>query len=971
MSKMTRSGWLVASTAIALVLATGTAAQTAAPTPTPTPTQPPAQDPAPASSLDDVVVTGSRLPAGNLGSTSPVAVLGSEDLSRAGVLQVSEAINQLPQLGAASGARSQNNNSLNSGFGFGGEYINLRNLGIQRTLVLVNGRRHVPGDPGKSSVDLTTIPSIMVDRVEVTTGAASAVYGADAVSGVVNILLDTDFAGARMRARAGVSGEGDGEEYGISAMFGSSFADNRGHGLIAAEYSDSHAIQVSDRPYGFADIGGTVASFATPLLSNGSTATPGGRFVASNLFFDDANVLRTQTPNDRYARYPHKNLQNPTDRFVLSGVVNYDLATGDRSAQIYSEASYSRTHTTFRYEAAPALFSGGNYGTANETPPDLPLIPQTNPFLLNLPMSVRTAIGVVPAAGLNFQRRLEEFGERNSLVDRQTYRGVLGVRGDLGAGYSYDLSYQYGRVSAEQDDQGTIGKDRLVAALNVNDNGTPLNTADDTCADVRYRLLGCTPVNVFGVGTITPEFIAYATVPGLSRSASTQEVVSGFVRGAPLSLPAGDVGVVLGAEYRRETVDVNPAQTFVEGSNLTKKILGIEAGMSVAETFGEFTVPLLADLPFVRRLDFGGAVRLSDYSTVGQQTAWSLRLDYEVTPILRLRATYGSAVRAPNLYELYAPRTAAISNVIDPCDRVSDGGAAITLSAARQASCAAALGGFAAGLDQTQVQRQTVGNISQGNENLDPEDALTFTGGFVLRPGGAFAGASLTADYYQIRIRDVISQLTIQNIVNRCYDSAGLPEVFCNQINRSTTTGQLLSVSNSFLNAATDTVKGVEVVGRYDFELEDVASGLPGSLSAQMTWSHLFDRTFVQFGGAAPDHVDGQVGDFQNRLDVALAYHNDRFGLSYNARYLASALADTSQNLGPKNFIDSMWYQDLQATYALDDRLTLAAGVKNLFEEEPPIISGPARTSPNGEVTATGVYDVRGRFFYLSADLSF
>lgn len=918
----------------------------------------------------DIIVTGSRLPSA-AGAAQPTAIIGEEAFQEKGVLQVSDAISELPQLGRASGSRSQNNNSLVSGFGFGGEYINLRNLGIQRTLVLVNGRRHVAGNPGTSSVDLSSIPSIMVDRIDVVTGASSAVYGADAVSGVVNVILKSKYDGAEIRTRTGITDEGDGAEYSIAGLLGSSFADDRGHALLAGEFTQSDAIDVSSRPYGFADIGGTVASFATPSLANGSSAVPGGRFVTSNLFFDENGVLRTLTPDDRYARYPHKYLQNPTKRYLLNGVFDYRLADGPITATLYGEGSYARVKTTFRYEPVPALFSGGNYGTVNETPPDLPFIPANNPFLLNLPPSVLAAIGPVPPTGLNFQRRFQEFGDRFSLVDRETVRAVAGLRGDLAPKVHYDVYYQYGRVQAIQDDQGTIAKDRVAAALNVNDNGTPSNTADDFCADARYRNLGCTPLNVFGPNTISQSFVDYATVPAITRSVSTQNVVSGFVRAEPFALPAGDVGIVVGGEYRHETVDVAPPEILTSGNNLTKKILGISADYSVKEAFGELTVPLLADLPLIHRLEIGGAVRFSDYSTVGNQTSWSTRFGWEPTSFLRVRGTYGMAIRAPNLYELYAPRTAANSSVIDPCDRFTDAGSPITLSAARQASCTAVLGGLAPTLDQTQVQRQTVGNVSQGNPDLSPEKARSYTIGAVLTPGGTLDGLSLTVDYFRIKIDRVISQLTIQNVVNRCYDDTGLPTIFCGQITRSPTTGQLLSVANSYLNAATEYENGLDVVGAYNLQLDRISQSLPGTLRLQAAWSHLFNHYFVQYDGAARDHFDGQVGDFRDRVTANLGFNSGGLNIAYQVRYLSPALADTSQDLGPKNRIPAVWYHDIQASIDVGQRFTLAFGVKNLFDRDPPIISAPARTSPLGEVTATGIYDTRGRFLYTTASIKF
>jgi len=960
--------WIIAAADLAAaqtVVTDPPAAPAAAPSITPLPIaqgQPEARTEA----APDIVVTGSRIRASNLSSPSPLAVIDEQAFAATGVLQIAEAINQLPQLGAASGARSQNNNSLNSGFGFGSEFINLRNLGAQRTLVLVNSRRHVGGNPGTSSVDLNAIPAIMIERVDVVTGAASAVYGADAVSGVVNIVLKNEFEGAKITARSGISGEGDGAEFAVSGLFGGAFGDGRGHALIAGEYTESQAIDVADRFYGFADNGGTVATFATPSLANGSTAVPGGRFRASNLFFDADGVLRPLTVDDRYQRFPRKYLQNPVQRYILSTAFDYDIVTGPVSAEVYAEGSYSRSKTTFRYEPTLAQFIGGNFGTVNEAPFELPTIPANNPFLLNLPASVLARIGPIPASGLSFERRFEEFGNRFSIIDRDTFRAVVGLRGDLGPKVRYDVYYQYGRVDAQQDDQGTVAKDRVIAALNVNNNGTPSNLADDFCADVRYRNLGCVPLNVFGPNTIDRAFIDYATVPGVSNSISTQDVISGFISAEPFALPAGDVGIVVGGEYRKETVAVRPAQTFTEGSNLTKRVQGIAAEFDVKEVFGEITIPILADVPFFKRLEVGGAVRYSDYSTVGSEISWSVRGDWQVADFLRLRGTYGTAVRAPNLNELFAPRVAAISNVIDPCDTVADNGSAISLSATVQANCAAALGPLLNGFDQTQIQRQTVGNLSQGNPDLEAEKARTFTAGIALTPRGWLSGLTLTADYYHIQIRNVISQLTIGNIVDRCYNIAGLPDVFCGQVNRVAATGQLVSVNNTFLNAATETVDGIDLVGAYTLPID------PGALRLQVAWSHLFKHEFVQTAGAAIDVRDGQVGDFRNRLDIGLAYRTDDFNLAYNARYLGPALADTSRtDLGPKNDIGAVWYHDIQASYEVDDTLTLSLGVKNLFDRDPPLISGPARTSPNGEATATGIYDTRGRFFYTTLGIEF
>jgi outer membrane receptor protein involved in Fe transport len=925
--------------------------------------------------VEEVVVTGSRIRRSDLTSPSPVNIIDDKAFAASGAMQVAEALNQLPQLGTASGARSQNNNSLNNGFGFGSELINLRNLGAQRTLVVVNGRRHVGGDPGTSSVDLNAIPSSMVERIDVVTGAASAVYGADAVSGVVNIVLKSKYTGAEVSARYGESSRGDGSEFLLSALVGDRFASDKGHILLGAEYAKTKAILASDRPYGFADPGGNVATFGALALANGSTTVAGGRFVASNTYFDDAGVFRPFPSNGsaNYQRWPRKYIQNPSSRKLVSVVADYEVLNGGPiTATAYSEISYSQSQTTFQYEPTLANFTGGNYGTVNEAPFEAPRIPANNPFLLNLPPAVLAAIGPIPAAGLAFARRFEEFGNRHSIIDRDTLRVVTGVRGELGKKFNYDLYYQYGNVSAQQDDQGTIDKNRVIAALDVNNNGTPTNLADDTCASVYYRNLGCTPVNLFGPGTITPAFIKYATIPGISASDATQQVVSGYVSGDLFTLPAGPVGIVAGAEYRKEDVAVMPAQTFVEGSNFTKKVLGVDAGYDVKEVFGEINVPVIRDHFLAKSLEIGAAVRYSDYSTVGEQTSWSARGDWSVNSILRFRATYGTAVRAPNLNELYAGRVAAISNVVDPCDTFNDATSApIVLSATRVANCQAALGAAQPSFNQTQFQQQTVGNISQGNPGLDAEAAKTRTIGVVLTPDGALRGLSLTADFYDIDIKKVISRLTIQNVVNQCYDTPGLPAVFCGQVNRAAGTGQLLSVNNSFLNASSELLRGVDVTLGYQTELDRFLA-VPGAINAKITWAHLYDHNFQQNAGAGLDRRAGQVGDFEDRLDIAAAYQLENLTISWNARMLGEAVADTSQNLGPRADIDAVWYHDAQLNYGFrDGRLSWTLGAKNLFDKQPPIITAPARTNENGGATVLGIYDTRGRFFYTSLTARF
>lgn len=919
--------------------------------------------------MDEVVVTGSRIRSGNVSSPSPMNVLDEDSFKQTGSLTVSEAINQLPQLGESFGAQNQDINSLNGGFNAGTELINLRNMGSQRTLVLVNGRRHIGGDPGTSSVDLNTIPSEMIDRVEVITGAASAVYGADAVTGVVNIILKKKYKGASVSARMGAAGEGNGEEYKLGALFGDTFSDDRGSALFSVEYTKQQGIRGSNRS--FAQYDGNKFT-SNPI--NGSSAVPGGRIFATNgQFTFDANNSLIPFGTTRFQRLPQRDIQTPVERILISTSVNYEVLAGDDfTANFFTEATYANTKASITFEPQLYLLNGGRFGKATERGFDGPKMPANNPFLLAL----APTLGAINPAGVSVFRRLTEYGPRVSKIDRDTFRIVLGFDGEIGENLSYEIYYQHGEVKATQEDFRTINKDRFFAGLDVNDNGTPADFSDDTCASSFYAALGCTPVNIFGQNTITQDFIDYSLIDVLSKSRSKQDVISGYITGKAFELPAGDVGFVLGGEYRKESMRVTPDEALQDGSASTRQIAPLSGSFDVKEVFGELKVPVLSDSDIVDHFDITGAARYSDYSTVGGKFSWSVTTDIAFNNIFRLRGSYGTAVRAPNMEESFAPVTSSTTTVQDPCDTLNDDTSARSLSATAATNCSAELGGLAAGLDQVAIQRQTVGTQSSGNAGLGAEEAKTFTAGLVIQPDGVIGGLTLSADYYSIKINNVITGLNVQDIVNQCYDRPGLPSVFCDQITRDGTTGQLLSVNNVVLNAASEKLTGLDVQLNYAL---DVAND--GQFVFNVNWTHLFKHEITPpIAGANVDVRTGQVGDFRNRANLFVGYSMGAWGINWTTRFLGSAKADTSIVDGTftdgqgkdLNDIGAVWYHDLQASYRFDkEGLILTAGIKNLFDKNPPLITSPARTAVSAGTTVGGIYDTRGRFFYLSGRVNF
>ena len=939
--------------------------------------QTPSESTAPAAEESTtVIVTGSRIRQANLKSTSPQQTLDEKTILRSGAAMVSDVVNTLPQLGASVGNASQSLDSANGNFSSGVELVNLRNLGAKRTLVLVNSRRFVGGDPGTSSVDMSAIPTDMVARVDVVTGAASAVYGADAVSGVVNVVLRKSFDGLRMTTRLGQSAEGDDTQKYVSLLTGTHFNDGRGNVMFGAEYSDGDGVMYRDRPFGQYDAGNMTVSPA-----NGSSAADGGRVVANGKqYYFDANnnpVLAStiNVPDYLYQRLPHRTLVAPVDRFTSSLVGGYDFVPDSGtgfSAHGYVEAGYSHVKTSQTFEPMSLFFDGTKVGTLAEGPNDAPRIPATNPFLIQF----ANEVGVDPNSVTALNRRLSETGDRTSYTTRDTYRFAAGLEGQFNTNWRYDAYYQYGRVTSAQDDTGTIDRNKLFAALNVNDNGTPGNLADDTCADPAYAAMGCVPVNVFGAGTVSKQFLDYAAIPSHSTTQSAQNVLSGYVSGDLFQLPGGTATLVLGGEYRKEETVIKPASSYIDKSSSMRFLNGASGSYDVTEEFAELSLPVLADKPLFKALTFGLAARHSDYSTVGSKFSYSGKIDWALNDAFRVRAVYSTAVRAPNINELFAPLSSSNGTVADPCDTVADNGSAIALTGNRSANCATALGANLNGFDQTQSQRQTVQIQSSGDPKLDAEEAKTYTVGFVWTPQSFLKGGNLSVDYYNIDIDNVISALGVQDIVNQCYDQAGLPADFCGKVTRSPTTGQLFAVNNQLFNAATESVRGVDVQANYGFRLDNTALKAPGRLDLSTSWSHLLKHDFLAREGATVDNRLGQIGDFKDRINATVAYSVNGFRFAIDERYLSAALADTtilpSNALWALNQFKAMYYTDLQVNYTpRNNAFELTVGVKNLSDEQPPINTTPSRTALGTTSVNGDIYDVVGRYYYVSVSKTF
>lgn len=875
--------------------------------------------------VEQITVTGSRIKSANTYSSRPVTTISEEMFAQSGGLVVSEVLNELPQFGdSLSGGSSIN--SLNNGVGVGAQTINLRNLGANRTLVLVNGRRHVGGDIGTSAVDLNSIPSGMIANIEVLTGAASATYGADAVTGVVNIILREDYEGTDLQFRTGTSSENDADEVALNLTHGGVF--DKGDYLIGLEYSSQDPIFGSSREFSQFD------GSATTGLSeevNGSGVNSGGLFSSSlggtGGFNEAGNFV--QPFSERFQRVPFRSLQNETERFVISGRVNVDL-TNDITG--FVETTYSRSIIDIQFESQLAIFSDAGFassGTAGFRFPGA------------APVTTNTAGEELTAS----TRRLTEFGPRETEIERNLSRFLVGLDGELGDS-SWSMYYQYGKVDVDQTDFDTIDKQRLVTAID------PV-----ACSAISE----CQFVDIYGRGTIDPTSEAWVSDDLLSKSEATQHVFSAYLSGPLLELNDSDISYVIGVEYRDESADINPntgliaiQDTVTNSGNLvglkgTRTFFGSTSGSyNVSEVFGELSYNVTEDL------DLGFSSRLSHYDTVGNEFTYGVTANFALTDNLRTRASFGTATRAPNIGELYAPDSVSTAAISDPCDTLDDAGNSLV----PDANC---IGLVSDNFNPTDLDQQIRG-INGGNSDLDSETADTLSLGVVWT---ASTDTTISLDYFNIEMENVLADaFSTQATLDRCIATG--ESAFCDNITRDSSTGFVTSIRSEQINLAEESIAGLELLFAHSWDISDAKLSLNG------VYSHLLEHDRKVNDTLEVEDLVGRVDNIEDRLNLTLDYQTDNWVVGTTLRYLSDAKqsmnADPSVAIG--NDIPSITYLDFFSTYNITDKLSLGFGVKNLTDKESPVVTNLYENNGSADTTVAGIYDVRGRFMYLTLNYS-
>ena len=880
-----------------------------------------------ADAIDTIVVTGSRIAkSSNQNSSQPLSVVSDAAFADSGALLISEALNQLPQLGNALEGGSSII-ALNNGFGAGTQTVNLRNLGANRTLVLVNGRRHVGGDVGTSAVDLSMIPSGMIERVDIVTGAASSVYGADAVTGVINVTLRENYEGTSFAARAGSTADGGGAERALAATHGGLFGS--GDYIVALEYTSQDGILGGDRDFGLLD-----GSPATGLagVNAGSGVNPGGLFASSGggLGGFDGSGNFVQPFRERFQRMPYRSMQNEVERLVLSGRVGFDL---NDSVEAFVEGSFADTNVVIELEPQLAVFSNAGFDSSGTAGFRFP-----------------TATGVtIPALGVDLRaitRRFLEFGPRSSEIQRDMARIAIGFDIDLSAA-DFHVSYQYGRVDAEQTDYDTVDKLALMTAID------PVRCA---------AAPGCAFVDIYGRGSINPDSESAITNDLVSESKGEQHVFSAYVTGDPFNFAGLPIEYAAGIEYRDESAQINPHPGLIAvpnpvgssgnpvGLQGTRTFFGATQGdYDVLEAYGEVSMPVF------ETFDVALSARASEYSTVGNEFTWGANAQWRATDSLTLRGSVGKATRAPNLQELFSPDSSRTSEIVDPCDTATDSGE----PRVQPSGCSQ----FVDATFNPSNFDSNVRAVSGGNPDLDSETAETYTVGFVIQPSDDLA---FSLDYFNIDMSDVLApafgtQATVDNCIR-----TGNP-FFCENVIRDPATGFVTTVRSEQVNLASDSVAALE------FALQAGFAAGGGEVRVDGIYTRLLERDRQVNDTSPVEDLVGRVDNVEDKFNLAVHWSLDKFDVGLTLRHLGEGVQSVTADpeAAPGNRIDAVTYVDLYAGYRVNESLALRLGIENATNEDAPVVTSLFEGVGAGGAIAPGLYDVRGRFMFASLEFNF
>ncbi len=862
--------------------------------------------------LESLSVVGSRIRRQDETAASPVFTMEREEIEATGVVSVGALLQQLPAVG------SSFNSTGSGGTSHGSSTVNLRNLGANRSLVLVNGRRWVNGAGTRGFrdfVDLNTIPLAAVERVEVLLDGATAIYGADAIAGVINIITYSTFDGIKASAYVGMTDKGDGFTHNEDFLWGKT--GDWGSALISATVASNKEILAGDR------------HFSNAPLQGLSRNTPAGRFKNSTAvgsfgtkaFVRDGNGFRLDVPaTDVYNETQDTSLVGPLDRAGLYGQLRFNVSD---AVTFVAEGLYNTRESSQRFPAATPRIRGGDGMTI---PVDHPFNPFGVPF-----KGTGTSFEVV--------RMITELGPRINVQNVNTMRLAAGFEGDLNNGWSWNSFYTYAQNKAKWTSRNQIDLDKVALALGPND---------------RCKANGCVPLNIFGA--ITPEMADYIRATGVDYNGTKQHDFTANLTGDLFKLPAGMLAFAAGVEYRKESGYDNPSPYFNEKPQFitydrkttSAPRLPTRGSYDLKEAYVEFSVPLLANRPLAKSLELSVASRFSDYSTFGSTINSKLGLTWRPIEDLMLRTTWAEGFRAPSINELYAGTRQTNLPAVDPCNGGGNG----------KPGCS----GVPSTYNQANYSGGSILSTVGGNPNLRPETSVNRSTGFIYTPA-AVKGLSWSMDWYNIDLNEAISNFGSQNLLNLCANSGQR----CDLIKRDTS-GEIINLIDGPINLNRLKASGVDTTLRYQFPKMEA-----GNFDVMLNAAYLsaFDRYDTLPDGTVRVAKRAGKADIAResfpriKANTSVNWSRQAWSANWSMHYIGSTDEGPAPGYGriPVQLTHDVW-----GAYALASQpVTFTLGVQNLFDKDPP------RSYVNGGDLNfdMSTYNPRGRFIYLKASVSF
>ncbi|GIL41664.1 TonB-dependent receptor domain-containing protein [Roseiterribacter gracilis] len=966
-----------------------------------------------ATQTEEIVVTGSRIRRSNLETPAPVQAVTAAEIERKGITNIADAINELPIAGMPQAPRGDQGDSAT-----GRNYLNLFNLGTQRTLVLVNGRRYISSNPPSATgtpgnqVDLNTIPTGFIDRIEVVEAGGAAVYGTDAVAGVVNIILKKRFTGVDLDFQYGISDRDDYPTRRERGTIGFDFADGRGNFAVSAEHAWTGSLTAMSRDWSAAglttvsnprntsntdgipaqitvpdhrfiefSVGGVPFRAPAPLPNfiltmpnpNGSGTVPalfgpGGQLIPYNIgtYYQPA----FSSGGDGYRLADVTSLVTGVRRTNVSSIGSYDIADNVR---LSGEFSYSSTR-------AKEPVNQGIFNTALLTGNNGPIRMTTaNPFLSD---QARTILNNQGASTFFLSRASMDLVPDGSAVSAGTeiYRGVLALDGDFRAfdrDFYWNVSANHAYGSGYFRSYG-VNANRFnlaVDAVRAPNGQIVCNSTLQNPTSTNPDIAGCQPLNLFGAGS--PSQAARDYVSALFERSYTNHQFNylGSIGGDVVTLPGGKVKFVTGLEYRKDSAAFTPNANAANGIGRDIAIASVKGDYDTKEIYGETVVPILGGnftLPFVQALEFSGSGRYVDHSIAGTDNAWSLGAKWKVTEDFSLRGTRSNTFRTPSLVELFLPASSSLTSGIDPCDaRNINAGAN---PGQRTANCQALFRslGLPSNFSLTSLGQNAsvVNSINSGNPKLKNEHSTSWSAGFVAQPRWV-PGLTFTADWVRFNVQDAIVTFDLATILRTCYDSpAGAAS--CSNFTRDSQ-AQLATARTGYVNAGFIKYYGQNFVLDYQVPLDKIFAGDPGRLGVTLSLNHT-QSLATSVTGFSYDAVHGdnvvsgsgsgaQAPKWGGKIDVR--YDWGPVGVNWTTRYVSSAVFDRTYTIENRDIlgVDEYWQHDVAMHWEFRPGMTARFGVSNLADAKPPY--------PISYVTNALYYDVIGRSYFAGLNLKF